>query len=181
MHHICDQEQDQAQGLACPELPRSAHHYHRARGGRPDGHDFERGAVTRVFGENRERHGYRWIALALRHQEGLCLRGSCLDNFCTESFLTNLRCKVYRGEGFDDVDTFGTALAEYIECYNTKRIKPKLKGLSPVQYQAQSQWAVMALPSNKTGCSSESSLLGAFSLTVVSTLKPCGSSLLKNT
>ena len=30
-------------------------------------------------------------------------------------------------------------IEEYIDCYNNRRIKCKLKGLSPVQYRVQSQ------------------------------------------
>ena len=41
-----------------------------------------------------------------------------------------------------NVETFRAELDEYIEYYNTKRIKLKLKGLSPVEYRTQSQCAV---------------------------------------
>ncbi|MFJ6003431.1 IS3 family transposase, partial [Arthrobacter sp. NPDC092385] len=34
-------------------------------------------------------------------------------------------------------DAFTEALHEYIRWYNTERISTKLKGLSPVQYRAQ--------------------------------------------
>ena len=74
--------------------------------------------------------------------QSMSRKGNCLDNACAESFFGHLKCEFYRGRRFDDVDTFKTALAEYIEYYNTKRIKLKLKGLSPVEYRTQSQCAV---------------------------------------
>ena len=36
---------------------------------------------------------------------------------------------------FESADAFSKALEEYIEYYNNKRIKAKLKGKSPVQYR----------------------------------------------
>ncbi|MBT2733879.1 IS3 family transposase, partial [Bacillus sp. ISL-7] len=38
---------------------------------------------------------------------------------------------------FEDVEQFKQELAIYIDYYNKKRIKTKLKGLSPVQYRTQ--------------------------------------------
>jgi hypothetical protein len=51
------------------------------------------------------------------------------------------------------VETFKAELDDYIEYYNTKRIKLKLKGLSPVEYRTQSQGAARPLisPSNERG------------------------------
>ncbi|MGY3780522.1 IS3 family transposase, partial [Streptococcus gallolyticus] len=39
---------------------------------------------------------------------------------------------------FTSLETLKTAISEYINYYNTKRIKLTLKGLSPVQYKTQS-------------------------------------------
>ncbi|MEC3272099.1 IS3 family transposase, partial [Bacillus thuringiensis] len=41
----------------------------------------------------------------------------------------------YRKE-FEGITHFKQELAKYIEYYNHKRIKAKLKGMSPVQYRA---------------------------------------------
>ena len=38
---------------------------------------------------------------------------------------------------FDSVDSFETELRKYILLYNKKRIKLRLKGMSPAQYRAQ--------------------------------------------
>ena len=42
---------------------------------------------------------------------------------------------------FESVEHFKVELAKYIEYYNHKRIKAKLKGISPVQYRAHTQQA----------------------------------------
>ncbi len=55
-----------------------------------------------------------------------------------ESFFGVLKSEFYYTEKFDDADTFIEKLKEYIWYYNHKRIKTKLKGLSPVQYRNQS-------------------------------------------
>ena len=39
---------------------------------------------------------------------------------------------------FESLDEFVVELEKYIDYYNNKRIKAKLKGLSPVQYRIQS-------------------------------------------
>ncbi|MEL7657042.1 MAG: IS3 family transposase, partial [Bacillota bacterium] len=43
---------------------------------------------------------------------------------------------------FRSIEDFIKELIEYIEYYNNRRIKCKLKGLSPVQYRIQSLQAV---------------------------------------
>lgn len=74
--------------------------------------------------------------------QSMSRKGNCLDNACAESFFGHLKCEFYRGHRFEDIDTFRAELDEYIEYYNTRRIKEKLKGLSPVEYRTQSQCAV---------------------------------------
>lgn len=74
--------------------------------------------------------------------QSMSRKGNCLDNACAESFFGHLKCEFYRGRRFEDVETFKAELDEYIEYYNTRRIKEKLKGLSPVEYRTQSLGAV---------------------------------------
>ena len=45
------------------------------------------------------------------------------------------------GDGFR-VEHFKLELAKYMEYYNHKRIKAKLKGMSPIQYRAHAHQAV---------------------------------------
>jgi putative transposase len=39
---------------------------------------------------------------------------------------------------FESIDEFRKELENYIDYYNNKRIKSKLKGMSPVEYRTQS-------------------------------------------
>ncbi|MGF1907608.1 IS3 family transposase, partial [Aliivibrio salmonicida] len=41
------------------------------------------------------------------------------------------------GYSFKDADELIEKIEEYIEYYNTKRIKVKLKGLTPIEYRNQ--------------------------------------------
>lgn len=43
---------------------------------------------------------------------------------------------------YTDVEVFKKDLIDYIDYYNNRWIKLKLKGLSPVQYRTKSFWVV---------------------------------------
>lgn len=64
-------------------------------------------------------------------------KGNCLDNAVAENFFRLLKTEMYHGYHFQDVDELIDKIDEYIEYYNTKRIKVKLKGLTPIEYQNQ--------------------------------------------
>ena len=70
--------------------------------------------------------------------QSMSRKGNCLDNAAMESFFGVLKSEFYYTEKFDDPDIFIEKLKDYIWYYNHKRIKTKLKGLSPVQYRNQS-------------------------------------------
>jgi putative transposase len=60
---------------------------------------------------------------------------TCLDNAAMESFFHLLKCEtvyLYNYQSFEDV---AQAAADWIDYYNTYRIKQKLGGKSPVQYR----------------------------------------------
>ena len=67
-------------------------------------------------------------------------KGNSLDNGMMESFFGILKSEMFYGfeKGFKSIDELKVAISEYIDYYNNKRIKTKLKGLSPVQYRTQS-------------------------------------------
>jgi putative transposase len=66
-------------------------------------------------------------------------KGNCLDNAAMESFFGLLKSDLFYLKTFDSMEQFKQQLEEYIQYYNHKRIKVKLKGLSPVQYRTQAQ------------------------------------------
>ena len=65
-------------------------------------------------------------------------KGNCYDNAVIENFFGILKSEMYYCKKFETVEEFIIELEEYIDYYNNKRIKSKLKGLSPVQYRIQS-------------------------------------------
>lgn len=70
--------------------------------------------------------------------QSMSRKGNCLDNAVIENFFGILKSELLYLCKFESMDEFKRELVEYIEYYNNKRIKSKLKGLSPVQYRIQS-------------------------------------------
>lgn len=62
-------------------------------------------------------------------------KGNCLDNAMLENFFGIMKSELLYAEHFNSPEEFMTALEEYIEYYNKKRIKTRLNGKSPVQYR----------------------------------------------
>lgn len=73
--------------------------------------------------------------------QSMSRKGNCLDNAVMENFFGLLKSELFYLQKFDTVDQFIKELEAYIDYYNNKRIKSKLKGLSPVQYRIQSSRA----------------------------------------
>ena len=65
-------------------------------------------------------------------------KGNCLDNAVMENFFGILKSEFFYVQKFTDLEHFKQELKKYIHYYNHKRIKLKLKGLSPVEYRTQS-------------------------------------------
>ena len=71
-------------------------------------------------------------------RQSMSRKGNCLDNSVMENFFGLLKSELLYLREFESIDEFRTELVKYIDYYNNKRIKSKLKGLSPVQYRLQS-------------------------------------------
>lgn len=69
--------------------------------------------------------------------QSMSRRGNCLDNSIAENFFGHLKEELFHHNKFDTVTEFTTALDDYLDWYNTTRISTTLKGLSPVEYRAQ--------------------------------------------
>jgi len=74
--------------------------------------------------------------------QSMSRKGNCLDNAVAENFFGLLKTEMYHRQQFTDADELIEKLEEYIEYYNTKRIKVKLKGLTPIEYRNQALQAV---------------------------------------
>ncbi|EKT61174.1 IS3 family transposase [Providencia burhodogranariea] len=70
-------------------------------------------------------------------KQSMSRKGNCLDNTVAENFFGLLKSEMYHGYRFRDADELIDKIDEDIEYYNTKRIKAKLKGLTPVEYRNQ--------------------------------------------
>ena len=66
-------------------------------------------------------------------------KGNCLDNSVMENFFGLLKSELLYLEKFTYYEDFINKLKDYIDYYNTKLIKLKLKGMSPVEYRTHSQ------------------------------------------
>ena len=64
-------------------------------------------------------------------------KGNRLDNAAIESFFAVLKSELLYLKEFDDMDHFKCELKRYIEYYNHRRIKRRLKNLSPVECRTQ--------------------------------------------
>lgn len=71
-------------------------------------------------------------------RQSMSRKGNCYDNCVIENFFGLLKTEFYNNQSFSSVEDFKVELAKYIEYYNHRRIKVKLKGLSPVQFRTQS-------------------------------------------
>ena len=73
-------------------------------------------------------------------QASMSRKGNSPDNGMMESFFGILKSEMFYGyeKTFKSLNQLEQAIVDYINYYNNKRIKVKLKGLSPVQYRTKS-------------------------------------------
>ena len=74
-----------------------------------------------------------------QHQitQSMSRKGNCLDNAVMENFFGILKTELLYLQEFDSIEHFERELADYIYYYNHKRMKAKIKDLSPVEYRTQ--------------------------------------------
>ena len=73
-------------------------------------------------------------------QASMSRKGNSPDTGMMESFFGILKSEMFYGyeKSFQSLKQLEQAIVDYIDYYNNKRIKVKLKGLSPVQYRTKS-------------------------------------------
>lgn len=71
--------------------------------------------------------------------QSMSRKGNCLDNSVMENFFGLLKSELLYLQDFSSLEDFKKQLHEYIHYYNNKRIKLKLKGMSPVEYRTHSR------------------------------------------
>ena len=71
--------------------------------------------------------------------QSMSRKGNCLDNCVMENFFGRLKNEMFYGHEyeFNTRDELKTAIEEYIDYYNNRRIQVNLKGLTPCEARAQ--------------------------------------------
>ncbi len=72
--------------------------------------------------------------------QSMSRKGNSLDNGLMESFFGIMKSEMFYGQenNYKNIEDLKLAIEEYIDYYNKKRIKVKLKGLTPAEYRNQS-------------------------------------------
>ena len=84
---------------------------------------------------------YRHTLKSKRIVQSMSRKGNCYDNSVMENFFGIMKSEFLYLKEFESVEHFKIELEKYITYYNTKRIKAKLKGMSPIQYRMHAQLA----------------------------------------
>lgn len=71
--------------------------------------------------------------------QSMSRKGNCYDNSVMENFFGIMKSELLYLKEFENIEHFKQELANYIHYYNHKRIKARLKGMSPVQYRTHAQ------------------------------------------
>jgi Transposase and inactivated derivatives len=80
---------------------------------------------------------YQRILAQRGFRQSMSRKGNCLDNAVMENFFGHLKSELLRLQEFDSMEHFKTELIAYLDYYNNRRIKIKLKGLPPAIHRQQ--------------------------------------------
>ena len=79
--------------------------------------------------------------VAMLKEKGICQsmsrKGNCYDNAVMENFFGHLKSELLYLQEFESLDHFKQELIDYIDYYNNRRIKARLKGLPPALHRQQ--------------------------------------------
>ena len=70
-------------------------------------------------------------------RQSMSRKGNCLDNAVIENFFGLLKSELLYLQEFQSTEHFKQELIEYLDYYNNRRIKAKLKGLPPAIHRQQ--------------------------------------------
>lgn len=68
-------------------------------------------------------------------RQSMSRKGNCLDNAVMENFFGLLKSELLYLQEFNSMEQFIHELVDYLDYYNNRRIKTKLKGLTPVLHR----------------------------------------------
>ncbi len=75
-------------------------------------------------------------------RQSMSRKGNCLDNAVIENFFGLLKSELLYLQTFESIEHFKQELVDYLDYYNNRRIKAKLKGLPPAIQRQQARSAV---------------------------------------
>ncbi len=70
-------------------------------------------------------------------RQSMSRKGNCLDNAVIENFFGLLKSELLYLQKFESMEHFKRELIDYLDYYNNRRIKAKLKGLPPALHRLQ--------------------------------------------
>ncbi len=70
-------------------------------------------------------------------RQSMSRKGNCLDNAVVGNFFGLLKSELLYLQKFDSMEHFKQELIDYLDYYNNRRIKAKLKGLPPAIHRQQ--------------------------------------------
>ena len=70
-------------------------------------------------------------------KQSMSRKGNCYDNSVIENFFGHLKSELLYLQEFDSIEHFKAELIDYIDYYNNRRIKARLKGLPPALHRQQ--------------------------------------------
>ena len=100
----------------------------------------EKGLSYREIARQYEIRGAHSVAEMLEDKgvrQSMSRKGNCLDNAVMENFFCLLKTELLYLQDFDSLEHFKAELIDYLYYYNNRRIKLKLKGLTPAQHRYQ--------------------------------------------
>ncbi|WP_236907521.1 IS3 family transposase [Clostridium saccharobutylicum] len=81
-------------------------------------------------------YGFKRKLILAEITQSMSRVGKCLDNGPMEAFWGMLKCEKYYLNKYNTYEELSSAIDEYIDFYNTKRLQKKLNGLSPLEFRA---------------------------------------------
>ncbi|NCC20721.1 IS3 family transposase [Candidatus Saccharibacteria bacterium] len=84
---------------------------------------------------------YQKILKAKGIHQSMSRKGNCLDNAVIENFFGLLKSELLYLQTFESLEQFKAELIDYLDYYNNRRSKAKLKGLPPAIHRQQALWA----------------------------------------
>jgi transposase InsO family protein len=77
---------------------------------------------------------YRQALISKGIRQSMSRKATCLDNAVMENFFGHLKSELLYNQKFESTNHFIQELHEYMDYYNSKRIKKKLNYMSPIEY-----------------------------------------------